>query len=392
MAAFYDIIPKGVRILGIRQIQSGQIHSSFGANGMQSPYYLKERVTAEKLSRANNNIRSIFSPLKSLSSELYEQLVLGEYEISGSAKVNVTGVGGGIGISDKMALIFVFPYYRAKVSIHLNTIEKNNISKIKAKAQSLRPQSVEALIAQSTLQSIDDIVLGNFQSVLVNQFAYRELGNWEGQGFGDSEMGILYNIFQSDHSGVTLGMGLVLPTGKVDDPDILQDFSFGDGQWDLYGEILTGVTVFHNFDLGFKAKYTIQLPSSKEYRVPESADYPVTSTKGIFYEDLGEILALGVGLTYHATDWLRFQSEGIKQWQQRASYSSDHPKANQIFTQNSDSEKTMARLSVALSSVRPFLNERFLLPLEISLGGEFVIDGKNSENYRYYFAELRMFF
>src|SRR5690606_15933649 len=88
----------------------------------------------------------------------------------------------------------------------------------------------------STLANITGAIPGAtgslMQSVVVNTFKYDEVGSWQGSGYGDLEMGAMYRLVDKGTWGMAVTSGFVAPTGRQDDPDILQDIGFGDGQWD----------------------------------------------------------------------------------------------------------------------------------------------------------------
>jgi hypothetical protein len=74
-------------------------------------------------------------------------------------------------------------------------------------------------------------------------------------------------------------MGVVVPTGRTDNPDILQDIAFGDGQWDAFFEFGGGMTANSYLSFDQWNRFTYQFPMTEEVRLTESSSFPVTSLK-----------------------------------------------------------------------------------------------------------------
>src|SRR5690606_19827105 len=92
---------------------------------------------------------------------------------------------------------------------------------------------------------------------------YQELEDWHGEGLGDTTALAKYLVYNEGPLASAVTAGFVAPTGRVDDPDILNDIAFGDGQWDIFSQVAFDQTLNRNVFFNQYAKYTWQLPSEK---------------------------------------------------------------------------------------------------------------------------------
>src|SRR5690606_21301949 len=151
-----------------------------------------------------------------------------------------------------------------------------------------------------------DVTAGVIQSAITNEFGYKPIGNWHGKGFGDLETGLMINAIDKGTWGLLVYPGVVLPTGRVDDADNLQDLGFGDGQFDIFGEVASAYVFDETLTLGTTFRYTYQAPTNKELRVPDSADLSVSSQTGNFDVKYGDRFDFMLNTTYHMNNWVSF--------------------------------------------------------------------------------------
>ncbi len=89
----------------------------------------------------------------------------------------------------------------------------------------------------------------------------------DARGVGDILVGWKHQLYKSDRARFAYATGLRLPTGRVDDPDDLDDTSLGDGQMDLglwfYYDYITSPHFFLNIHTRFEyqMKGTYDKPS-----------------------------------------------------------------------------------------------------------------------------------
>jgi hypothetical protein len=230
------------------------------------------------------------------------------------------------------------------------------------------------------------------QSFITNNYGYKPIGDWYGSGYGDMETGLMAKVVDKGIWGVMVYPGLILPTGRQDDPNILQDVGFGDGQFDLFTEVATGYVVNDYFNLGTTLRYTYQAPTSKELRVPTSRDFTLTSDKGNFNVKYGDKINWMVNSTFGVNDWLSFTPVYRFMYQMSSEYTSQFAAADNYLAYNSDRLEHQVQLTTTVSTIQPFLKKKFLLPAQINLNLVQTVAGKNVPKVGRFELEFRMLF
>src|SRR5665647_1530349 len=176
----------------------------------------------------------------------------------------------------------------------------------------------------------------------------------------------MYKAIDKGTTGLLLYPGVVLPTGRQDDPDILQDVGFGDGQYDFFGEMASGYLVNDALSFGSTFRYTYQAPTTKKLRVPTSRDNSLSNTKGDFTVKYGDKLNYMVNGTYKFNDWIAITPVYRFMYTAKSKYGSDFTAANQILAYNTDRMEHQAQMTATFSSITPFLKKQFLLPAQVN--------------------------
>jgi hypothetical protein len=231
------------------------------------------------------------------------------------------------------------------------------------------------------------------QSVIVNHYQYEPLGSWSGEGAGDLEWMNMYRLTDWQDAGLMICGGLVLPTGREDNPDMIQDVAFGDGQLDAFTEFGGGVSFFKGkYQVDSYTRFTYQAPSEKTKRAYTSADFPLTSEKENFKEKLGNKLIVGFINTYVPTHWTAISLEYQFNYKEADKYSSKNTLANYALAANTETNSQALKLMLELSSVEFYFKKKFPLPMKVYMAVQDTFAGKNTPDVTRYDFELRFFF
>jgi len=396
-AAYYDTLPKGVRLVALRQVNTDKIISSFTGNKQEKDYFFKLSLDAKSLENAQDIFKSYLQALKAQSPAAYDALQLGEYEISAEAKVNVQGLGVAYGWTNSLTTYISVPYYNANVNLNMVRTKGNNNAEVQRLliASNNDPSTISTVssIIMGVANSLPDASGGVIQSVVVNYFDYKPIGNWQGEGLGDVELVGVYRLTDWADAGLATTWGIVLPTGRIDDPDIIQDIAFGDGQFDIYGEIgggfRAGMTTFFTDS---SLRYTFQAPTNKVLRVPESADYPLGSQKATFYEKLGDKVDFMLTETYRWNDMFTTGVGYLYNYTFKSKYDSSFSNANSILENNTEKESHVMKGEIGFTTVELYKKNKFAVPLSINVSAQKFIEGRNIPNYTRFDFEFRLYF
>lgn len=388
-SAIYDTLPKGVRTVVLKQVTTNKVSSNFTQGGAEESLGAIVPLDAKTLENAESFTKSYFEALKKASPQAYEDFTFGEFKIDGQARANVTGAGFGIGLSNRLTVYASVSWYRAKVEMNVVQTKQSKHAQVQ---KELADSNASDWVKEVTNQLFD--VNGELlQSVIVNYYNYKPLGNWEGAGLGDVDIGAIYRLTDLKDRGLALGLGVTLPTGRTDDPDNLQDFAFGDGQTDVFVEAMAGISPGRgDFSYDFKTRFTYQAESRKELRIAETREVPIGRENGVFNEKLGNIYEVAGLLTWQRLDWLKLSSGYQLSYTASAKYESSYQNANEILMENSDKMAHVAKIGVDFSTTKLYQQGSFKLPFDVGVSYQHRFLGQNTPKYDRIDLDLRFYF
>lgn len=386
-AQVWKVLPKGVRIVGYRNVTTTKISSNFNQTGQESALGASFRVDGTTLNKMMNYA---ITPGQDIDEAAFNSLLIGAYDIDAEAQVNVHGTGFGYGITDRIMFYGEIAYYNAQVKTKIKRTAGNNYDRIAD--QLLQAGGTLNTIIGENIRNMIDVNERTIQSVITNEYKYQPIGDWHGSGYGDMETGIMAKVIDKGVWGVMVYPGVVLPTGRQDDPDILQDIGFGDGQFDLFSEIATGYVFNDKISVGTTLRYTYQAPTTKTLRIPEERDFQLSDRKGSFRVKYGDKINWSLMSTYTVNDWLSFTPVYRYMYQAASRYDSEYGAANSFLAYNSHRQEHQAQLTTTLSSITPFLKKQFILPAQMNVNLVKTIGGQNVPNVGRFEVEFRMLF
>lgn len=385
-AQAWKVLPKGVRIIGYRNVTTGKITSNFNQSGQESTLGSQFRVDASTL---NNFTGNIFVPGVDIDQAAYNNLVVGEYKVDAAAQLNVQGTGFGYGITDRVMFYGEIAYYSARVNANIKRTAGNSYESTAALLQ--QAGGFNATIAENMREMIDASEK-TVQSVITNYYKYKPIGDWYGSGYGDMETGFMMKLIDKGVTGLMLYPGVILPTGRQDDPDILQDIGFGDGQFDFFTEMASGYIVNDKLSFGTLLRYTYQAPTTKTLRVPKERDFLLSEESGNFSVKYGDKINWTLNSTVHFNDWFAVTPIYRFLYQGQSQYDSKYSDANKFLAYNSERLEHQGQITTTFSSITPFLKKEFVLPAQINLNFVKTLAGRNVPNQTRFEAEIRMLF
>lgn len=373
-AAYYDVLPRGVRNITYRRIQTGVIEGSFNNSGGFSAFDFAAEINADVLEGVDGSIDAVLDTFSSAEREAFS---LGKFETDIEAEVKAHALGLGIGITRRLTFYAFTPFYEAEVRLNINRSEAGQ-NQISGKT-----------IDIEGLPSIDAKII---QSLFVNFYGYNPLGTWRGNDFGDTEVGFMYLLTKSRNRGTKVTFGGVIPTGREDDPDTLQDIGFGDGQYDVFIEYGGGVKPRHWLGADFWARYTHQMPLTREIRLPESADFPISRTKASTKIKLGdEIKAMGQ-LNINLDAAWSVSSGLMLTYKAKDDYESGNEAADKLLESSTEEFLQTGIVNLSFSTLPFFRKKQWPIPMNLGVYYQKDISGKNTPQIERVDLELRLFF
>ena len=333
LAQYHKTLPKGVRAVIFRNIQTSDVKSTYNQTNREAPIGYEIEASAKSLEGIESNTVETVLEIYKEYPDAYNALSLGTYKIRGKANVNVNVYGMAYGVTDKLTAYFGVPFYKANVSINYERKKGNNFKEVAEILQKYTDDDWAQALGNLT-EELPDLDGSTLQSLIMNSFGYAAVGDWQAEGPGDTEFGMIYNFYDSEHFGLATMFGAKAPTGYVDDPDILQDIGFGDGQWDAFLELGSGIILNKWLTLNTWARYSYQFASEKELRVPYSEELSISDEKAIFTEKLGDTTEFYFDTTVTLNDWLSLTPAYFYTHNEKSSYSSEYLQANKFLEEN----------------------------------------------------------
>lgn len=375
-AAYYDTLPAGVRNLTYRIVQTGQITGSYSNSGSLKGYNINANLNADSIRGVNAAVDAYLDNLKITSPADYDTFSFGTFQGSASSKVTVQALGAGYGLTNKFTVYGFIPFYSAVVDLQIERTSKgrNNVG-----------TAIE-------LENLPDVDVRLIQSLFVNYYQYQPLGKWKATDFGDAELGFLYQLKKWKNAGALINFGAILPTGREDNPNILQDIAFGDGQWDAFYEFGGGVQLSSDWSLDNWTRFTYQFPYDTEVRLPDSNTFPVTSNKGMAHIKLGNKYQTNLQGNYLLSDQWSSSLLYSLEYTEASNYKSQNSVADKILEENSEKVSHTARINLGYSTLSLYQQNRFFMPISFNLAVQSIFAGKNTPKYERGDFEVRFFF
>ncbi len=395
-AQYHKTLPKGVRVGVYKNVQA-EVNSSFNQANSEAPISYKIKGDSEFLdSLDDETIQSALDILRDYP-DAYSKLNLGTYKVEGKANINVDGYGLAYGITNKLTVYTAVPVYKANVKLKYKRSEQNSYGDVSDILQNNTgddfAQAIGTFLDQYSGQL--DVNSNFLQNLVTNGFGYEEVGDWQGEGLGDIELGMMYNFLTRRNYGLKATFGTIAPTGRVDDPDVIQDIGFGDGQWDLFAEVGGSYLLTNRITLSSYFRYTYQFASDKTLRVPYGKDVNLGDESTNYNEKLGNKALINFSASYALNDWASISSSYEYENIGKAKYTADNSEyaySESYLAANSNSTSHNLRVAAELSSVTLYTQKKFILPGSIGFAYQRMLYGTNTEKVDRYELEFRMFF
>ncbi len=375
-AAYYDTLPKGVRNLTYQLTKTNQISGRYTNSGNLQGYNINANINADAIKGFSGPV-DIY--LGTLSADDYKNFSFGTFQGDAKSNVTVQGLGGGYGITDKLTVYGFIPFYNATVDLQVERTIKGRTN----------------IGTAVQIENVPEVDIRLIQSVFVNLYKYQPLGKWQASDFGDFEMGFLYQVKKWNNAGALMSMGFVAPTGKIDNPDILQDVAFGDGQWDVFFEHGVGITPKTknraiSFDLWNRVTY--QFPFQTELRLPDSLVFPITAQKGNVKVKYGNKIQTNLRTNYQFNDEWGSSLTYTFDYKEKDQFKSSSSAVDEILADATERSSHTARVNFNFTTLKLFQDKKFLLPLNVSLALQTIFAGKNTPKYERGDFQVQMFF
>lgn len=288
------VLPKGVRSVNIRTVET-EIDQTTDGSGKRVPLAepLNQQLTFKKIAQGEDGLKAEQLRAFLTSNAFAEDESVGEFTADLKGHISVVAPITSYGVTDRLTLAVAIPIYTAQTSIAVGF--QPNETAAAFLATLARTENNQTAAAHEAGAKLNNAV-GELNTKLASN-GYRELEDWEAQGIGDMTIAAKQRFLDMTRIGGATTMGVVAPTGRTDDPDILNDIAFGDGQWDIFGQLAFDQEIADRVVLNQHGKYTVQLPGDKNVRaVTADEEIEVQYTETRF--KLGDKIDAGTSIVW----------------------------------------------------------------------------------------------
>lgn len=394
VGASYDTLPKNVNTFVFKQVLVSDIKSEYDASGKESTLDMKEEFTSSKLEDVSTLIKTYFEHLRAISPAAYDSFSLGEFSANINADVSAQGLGFGRGITDRLTVYGSLPIYHIVTDVKFTQTKESNLAAVQAAVNGSNPDTAIGKFVKDLTMQLPRTNTELLQSIVVNYYGYKPIGKWEKDALGDMELGFIYRLTDYADKGMALSAGAVLPTGQSDDPDSLQDVSTGDGQYDAFLEVDSGISFLGNkFQLDLRTRYTHQFASDKEMRWVNDPDLPLANSKKTVNQKLGNKVDATFTTTYNPTSWMNVNGSLIMSTVAATEYANvTDAKVKAALESETSNNSSWIKLGLGFSTIEAYKRKKFEFPFDIGLSAQRLLNAKNTASYDRVDLDLKLYF
>ena len=199
--------------------------------------------------------------------------------------------------------------------------------------------------------------------MLVQDYGYKRIESWSGNGLADIELGARYQYLKNDNWRLAFTGGVRLPTGETDDPDDLMDYPLGAGEWALLFRSNNDYTGIKNLLLNVTLKYDLYLPDKEVMRVPDDVDQPITPNKEEVDRKIGDIIEINTSAAYQFLKGLNAYLEYMYAYKFENDISGDLGYAYDQLEAETDRVEHEFKVGFTYSTIPLFQEKKFSVPL-----------------------------
>lgn len=384
-----QVLPEGVRNFNIRNISTDTSHKT-NEHGHIEPL-------AEPLWKPLR-FRNILSSEQGLKRKQLEALLIqqgwstedsvGDFYADLNARINVTAPIFAYGYSKTTTLAMALPIYTASTDIEVgfrtNEGAERFIGALTDPAINQNKSAVEAA------EKLSDAVSRLNTKLQDND--YNSLEPWNETAVGDLTLAAKHLVYDGDIFKAAFSEGVVAPTGRRDSPKILTDLPFGDGQWDLFAQVISDQFLTDELMLNQHLKYTYQTSSRKKVRLKTEDETIEVDSDNLTFK-LGDKVDAGTSIQYQHTLTGINAGAGMLYFRKFGDtyYTSDRLSKEEL-QRETDQDALYWQYRLGISTVDMYRRKDFPVPLMASVEFRKQFKSRNLPKTNFTQLDLRIFF
>lgn len=388
LGAFEDtkVLPKGVRNFTIRTVDT-KLDKKNDAEGdhvnLGDP--IQKGLTFEKIIAGEEGSLKGLALVGMQSTGFEEDDSLGTYTADLKAHVRVVAPVFAYGLTDRLTLAIAVPYYQAATNVAVG-FKTNETGELFLQALQNRQLTAAAVETVSKLNN----AIGELQNKLMEN-GYEPLGDWQKSGYGDTTLAAKYLAFDGDAFDVATTFGVVAPTGRLDNPNILTDIPFGDGTWDAFLQASFDYSFAQGWLLNYYSKYLYQFESERDIRLVTEVESIKGPLEKVNYK-MGDIWTTGLSAQWEP-DFGLVSGVGLDYLRKFGDrYYVEDPDVDARYRQETYHESVRNTYMLGYSTIPAFRRKAFAAPLKATLVYSRVADSVSNPTNDIYQFDVKLFF
>ena len=360
-----EVLPKGVWNVRV------DYRHSFNVDERYDPDGDTEDVATDYNTSLNSNIFPALGLVEDFFGMPPGSGTVGDSEVSFEYQFDIAETYISYGLTDKLSVGLYIPYWWIENSVDRRLNTTNATIGKNVALNTLTPFAVPGTVPLTTQDVLDLLEKGldinGDGTVEVPGYGYTRFETFDDHGLGDMELGLRYQYLKTGKWRLAFTGGVRLPTGEIDDPDMLQDYAVGSGVYALLFRLNNDYTGIKNLVLNATFQYDWVIPDKQKLRIPLDVDRPITRDKETVDRDLGDIFRLegsalytfAKGFSACLTYWYEFKLKDDIDGDRGFNYKSLEDETDQ------KEHIIIARLSY--STLPLYLEKKFPVPLDASI-------------------------
>ena len=399
-AQFAAVVPEGVlAVVGAHRTYAEQ-NNTWNANGQRVSLSSKSQLNfdGQHLLRGEGGakLQSLAEELKRYdpnpnnASSLLKRLNLGTLDVGGRAKLNVQYLGFALGLPRQTSFYFAAPIIDLQITTRFTLSGGNNATAIRDELGGLAYDELRDGLDKASQLTERDI------KASIEAAEYTGVDSWRYRNFADSIAGFAFDIIPPASAPAPADFSLQgeafvsIPTGHVDNPDILSDVGVGTGAWGV-GVGLTPALKTEALDLSLEANATYYLPSKQIMRIPEQDETIIPASRRTN-------VTVQTGLDWGITaalekkfDWFQPQYRLTFKRHERDTLRGSLPGNYSALMNPTERSQYEHAVWLNLSTIELYKQQKFPLPLRFKLAGNQIFKGNNSYDDTFFELQLVSF-
>ncbi len=394
-----SVLPQGIGIVKVGYRYLTDPSQSFDENGNKIPLssrYSKSFTGPEMLKGTyGEDLKLLATWINKYDSGahggLLDRLTLGNLKLDVKTNIQISMVGLGLGLSDWLTVYAGAPLINISVQANLSFSGENTAKQIKSELGDLAPDQLQDGLDRAAKVNTNDI-LDAFEAR-----GYSRQTTWNAKKWGDTKVGFFLDPKGFLNSKIenhepTLNLELSIPTGYLDNPELLVDSDLGKGYYQLYGELNDRHGIAPPFFLNYVAATAIGFPAKRKLRVPDADSiFPgpdrlstVTVHPGFDFD-----ARAGLGYTFSALEpYTSLRYEGHTKDSFTGTMSGNYDK----LAEDSNYELLSSEIGIGLSTVNAYKSNSFPIPFLGKLSWKHPWSGSNKMSDDYVELTVTAFF